>query len=164
MTNGKQQDANAAYAAANGKYGQNWIASGSTLAPGDFVGSTSGNLALIMQTDGNLVLYTFQNVLNCQKMSDGNTGGGQNANALYNIGEVGIPGNLGKIAYVDQNSELYSYPATNKQFTNSYTTFLLESIFASRFCMRNKSILFIFFILPPPVVCMLVTPYFFMVF
>ena len=123
MTNGKQQDANPAYVAANGKYGQNWIASGSTLAPGDFVGSTSGNLALIMQTDGNLVLYTFQNVLNCQKMSDGNTGGGQNANALYNIGEVGIPTNLGQLAYVDQNSELYPYPATNKQFTNSYTTF-----------------------------------------
>ena len=109
-TNGKMQQPNPSYAAANGKYGQNWIASGSTLAAGDFVGSTSGGLALIMQTDGNLVLYTFTYSLNCKKMSDGNTGGGAGANALYNIGKVGIPGNMKKTAFIDQNAELHAYP------------------------------------------------------
>lgn len=109
-TNGKIQQPNPAYAAANGKYGKNWIASGSTLAAGDFVGSTNGGLALIMQTDGNLVLYTFTNSLNCQKMSDGNIGGGVGANALYNIGKVGIPGNINKTAFIDQDAELHAYP------------------------------------------------------
>jgi hypothetical protein len=122
-TNGQQQDANPAYVATNGKYGQNWIASGSTLAAGDFVGSTNGNLALIMQSDGNLVLYTFTNVLNCQQMTDGNNGGGVGANAIYNIGTVGNPTNVGQLGYVDKNSGLTVYDDSNIQFSNNYTKF-----------------------------------------
>ena len=121
MTNGQQQSANPAYAAAKGKYGQNWMSNGNTLAPGDFIGSTTGNMALIMQSDGNLVLYTFTMVENCQKMSDGNTGGGTGANALYNIGKVAIPGNMSQLAYIDQNSEIHSYPSTNAQYSNTYS-------------------------------------------
>jgi len=121
MSNGKQQQANPNYAAAKGKYGQNWIPQGSTLAAGDFIGSTNGNMALIMQSDGNLVLYTFTMVSNCKKMADGNTGGGLGANALYNIGEVGIPANMSQVAYIDQNSELHSYPSSNTQYSNTYT-------------------------------------------
>jgi hypothetical protein len=120
-TNGKTQQPNPVYAAANGVYGQNWISSGSTLASGDFVGSTNGNMALIMQGDGNLVLYTFTNASNCQTMSDGNTGGGVGANALYDIGEVGVQANMGQLAYIDQNAELHAYPSTNIKFTNTYT-------------------------------------------
>jgi hypothetical protein len=120
-TNSKQKEANPAYAAINGKYGQNWIASDSTLASGDFVGSTNGNLALIMQTDGNLVLYTFEMEPNCKKMTDGNTGGGVGANALYNIGSVGILSNLLKVGYVDQDSKIYEYPQNNIQYNNKYT-------------------------------------------
>jgi len=112
---------NPQYAAANGMYGQNWITQGSTLAAGDWVGSPNGYIALIMQQDGNLVLYTFSTVTNCQKMNDGNTGGGAGANALYDIGKVGVPANMGKLAYIDQNSELHVYPSTNTQFTNGYT-------------------------------------------
>jgi len=119
-TNGKLQQPNPNYAAAKGKYGQNYITQGSTLAAGDFVGSTSGNMALIMQNDGNLVLYTFSMVSNCQKMADNNQGGGLGANALYNIGEVGIQANMGKLAYIDQNAELHAYPASNFQYANSY--------------------------------------------
>jgi hypothetical protein len=120
-TTGKQQDANPNYIASKGKYGQNWIASGSTLAAGDFVGSTNGNMALIMLPNGNLVLYTFTMVSNCSKMNDGNTGGGVGANALYNIGEVGIVSNLRNLAYIDGNSMLHPYPANNSKTTNSYT-------------------------------------------
>jgi hypothetical protein len=121
-TNGQIQKANPAYAAANGKYGQNWIASGTTLAAGDFVGSTNGNTALIMQSDGNLVLYTFDMISNCQKMSDGNMGAGVGGNALYSILKTSIPDNLLKLAYIDQNSDLYSYPANNTQYSNTYTS------------------------------------------
>ena len=121
-TNGQLQDSNPAYAAANGKYGQNWIASGTTLAAGDFIGSTSGNMALIMQSDGNLVLYTFDMISNCQKMSDGNMGAGAGGNALYSILQTSIPANLLKLAYIDQNSDLHSYPSNNIQYSNTYTT------------------------------------------
>jgi hypothetical protein len=86
--------------------------------PGDFIGSNNGKLALIMQNDGNLVLYTFKNALNCQKMTDGYMGGGYLANALYDIGNVGIPDNIGKLAYIDQNSNLFNYESVEK--TNNY--------------------------------------------
>jgi hypothetical protein len=120
-SNTTAQQANPAFAAANGKYGQNWIPQGSTLAAGDFIGSPSGYVALIMQADGNLVLYTFTMVSNCQKMQDGNNGGGVGANAIYNIGEVGIQSNLSQVGYIDQNAELHAYPSTNTQYGNSYT-------------------------------------------
>jgi len=123
-TSGQQQDINPAYAAANGKYGQNWISSGSTMAAGDFVGSPSGYVALIMQSDGNLVLYTFTNQPNCQQMSDKKFGGGVGANALYNIGSVGINANMGQVAYVDPDSQLYPYPSSNVTNANTYSTVL----------------------------------------
>lgn len=120
-TTGKQQDANPAYAAAKGKYGKNWITSGSTMAAGDFVGSPNGYIALIMQKDGNLVLYTFTQSPNCQKIDDKNTGGGVLANALYDIGNVGIPANMGQVAYVDPDSQIHPYPTTNVKKANTYS-------------------------------------------
>jgi hypothetical protein len=48
------------FAADKGKYGKNWIANGSTLQPGEFVGSLSGSIYLMMKADGNLVLYTSE--------------------------------------------------------------------------------------------------------
>jgi hypothetical protein len=120
-TNGKQLSPNAQYAAAKGKYGKNWMATGSTLAAGDFLGSNNGNLALMMQSDGNLALYTFTMVDSCKKMSDGNTGGGVSANALYNIGTTGVPSSMTQVAFVDENSELHQYPSSNTQYSNTYT-------------------------------------------
>lgn len=117
-TTAQFQKANPAYSAVKGKFGKNWITNGATLASGDFVGSNSGNIALILQPDGNLVLYTFDII--CKKMSDGNMGGGIEANALYSIPIV--PSNLLKLAYVDQNSELYSYLSNNTKYLNTYTT------------------------------------------
>jgi len=121
-TNGQQKSANPQMAAANGKYGQNWMASGSSLAPGDFIGSNSGTTALVMQSDGNLVLYTYQMTTNCQKMSDGNIGGGVGANAAYDIGNIAVTGNMGLLGYVDADSNLYTYPSTNQTYTSNYMT------------------------------------------
>jgi len=122
-TNGKGQSPNPAYAAANGKYGKNWMSSGSTLAAGDFIGSTDGTYALIMQSDGNLVLYTYTFGLNCKKMADGNTGAGAGGNALYGLSVAAIPGNMGKLAYVDEDSQLHDYPSNNVKLVNTYSRF-----------------------------------------
>lgn len=121
MTNGKQQQPNTNFAAANGKFGQNWIATGSTLAANDFVGSTNGSIYLIMQSDGNLVLYTSTSSNKCSTFGNKNTGS-QNTNALYQLDEMGVKNSLGQLAYVDQDSELHSYPSTNTQYSNTYTT------------------------------------------
>jgi hypothetical protein len=120
-TNGRQQSANPQYAAAKGKYGKNWISQGTTLAAGDFVGSNNGNMALVMQSDGNLVLYTFTMESNCIQMSDGKTGGGVNANALYKLDNTGQPSVMTKVAFIDPDSELHQYSADNIQYSNTYT-------------------------------------------
>jgi len=119
-TNGKQQQPNPNAVATKGKFGKNWMASGSSLAVGDFIGSTDGSISLVMQSDGNLVLYTYQMDTNCQKMSDGNMGGGLGANAAYDMGMTAITGNMGKLGFVDSDSNLYTYPSTNQVYTDSY--------------------------------------------
>jgi hypothetical protein len=121
QTTGKQQKPNPIYSAAKGKYGKNWIASGSTLASGDFIGSKDGSIYLIMQIDGNLVLCTSQNTENCQKINDGNMGGGINANALYELPEIGVPSDLGKLAYIDSDTKLREYPSSLLEKSNKYT-------------------------------------------
>ena len=123
MTNGKQQQANPNFTAAKGKYGQNWMPSGSTLAAGDWIGSTNGSMYLIMQSDGNLVLYTNTQASGCSNSNaaGGKTVGQQNINSLYEIANMGNKNNIGQLAYIDQNSELHSYPTNNRQGNNNYS-------------------------------------------
>jgi hypothetical protein len=122
-TQGKRQKPNPKYVAAKGKYGKNYISVGSTLSAGDFVGSNDGTTYLLMQQDGNLVLYTSQDTINCSKMCDGNMGGGVGANAVYDVESVGFANNVGKIGYVDDDGNLSEYPASLKGFTNKYIKF-----------------------------------------
>lgn len=123
VTDGFQQgQPSPQYVATNGIYGKNWITQGQTLAAGDWIGSPNGYAVLMMQTDGNLTLTTFQTQINCQKMADGNTGGGIGANATYNIGFTPIPTNIGDLAYIDANSELHTYPSTNQIYSNNYNS------------------------------------------
>jgi hypothetical protein len=121
-TNGKQQSPNQNFAAEKGKYGKNWISNGSTLSPGDFIGSTDGSIYLIMQSDGNLVLYTSTSSSKCSS-SGGKTVGAQDANALYQIDAMGNKGTIGKLAYIDQNSQSHSYPTNNIQYSDVYTVY-----------------------------------------
>jgi hypothetical protein len=120
-TNGKIQSPNPSYAAAKGKYGKNWIGTGATLSAGDFVGSNDGSIALVMQSDGNLVLNTYVMGSNCKLMADGNMGGGENGNAIYENDKQGYPKDLFKLAFIDPDSELRSYPSDNSQYSTTYT-------------------------------------------
>jgi hypothetical protein len=54
-------------------------------------------------------------------MSDGKTGGGLNSNALYNIGTKGIQSLMGLVGYIDQNSDIHTYPSTNTTYSDTYT-------------------------------------------
>lgn len=121
-TKGSQQQANSAYAATNGKFGQNWMLSGSTMAIGDWIGSPNGSIYLIMQNDGNLVLYTSSSNSDvCSKMPDGNKAGGSWINAIYKLNDSGYPDLMGKVAYIDQNSKLVEYPSSMLSYKNEYT-------------------------------------------
>ena len=120
QTNGQQQQPNLNFAASKGKFGQCWIPSGSTLSPGDFVGSTNGSIYLLMQTDGNLVLYTTTASSKCSSFGGKNVGA-QDVTALY-MTEMGNRNSIGKLAYIDQNSQLHAYPSTNVKYSNIYTT------------------------------------------
>jgi len=121
-TNGKQQNPNSIFTSVKGKYGKNWIANDSTLAPGDFVGSTDGSIYLIMQNDGNLVLYTSSVTSKCSS-SGGKTVGAKDTNAVYEIINMGNKDSIGKLAYIDQNSDLHSYPSNNVKYSDMYTSY-----------------------------------------
>jgi hypothetical protein len=78
---------------------------------------------LIMQADGNLVLYTSRTSVNCKKAPDGTTSGGIGANALYELKQVGYTQHVGKIANINQNSGLHNYANDNIINTNEYTKY-----------------------------------------
>ena len=122
-TNGKQQQANPNMVASKNKFGQNWMPDSSVLYPGEFISSNNGSMALVMQTDGNLVLYTYKTGINCQKMKDGNTGGGLLANAIYSLSAVGKSSLMSMLGFVDDDSLLHTYPASNSSYSNQYTQF-----------------------------------------
>jgi len=122
-TSGKQQQPNPNMIASKNKFGQNWMPDSSTLAPGDFISSNNGSIALVMQSDGNLVLYTYQTGINCPKMQDGNTGGGLLANAIYTLNAVGKKSLMSMLGFVDQDSQLHTYPASNTKYGTNYTQF-----------------------------------------
>lgn len=126
-TAGKEKQANPSKVAAKGKYAQNWMPSGGTLAPGDFVGSTDGKMALVMQSDGDLVLFAYEMENNCVKMADGNVGGGEFANAAYDLGMSAVRGVLGKLGFIDANAQLHAYPTSNQKFTSTYSSMLTNS-------------------------------------
>lgn len=122
-TAGKQSKPNPNYSAAKSKYGQNWIKSGTSLSAGDFVGSNDGSIYLMMQPDGNLTLNISQDAENCQMMKDGYRGGGVKASAIYEMTEVGFPENLGKLAYVDADTSMHTYPDDNVGLSMTYKTY-----------------------------------------
>lgn len=119
-TNGKQNQPNPDFAASKGKNGQNWFSTGFTLAANEFIGSNDGSIFLMMQTDGNLVLYTSSLISGCSSQN-GSFVGSQNVNALYQIKNMGSKGDLGKLAYIDEDAQLHNYPGNKTQYGNIYS-------------------------------------------
>jgi len=119
MTNGKQKIPNSDWVASKGKFGRNYLKSGEVLGADEWIGSTDGSLKLIMQTDGNLVLYTSETKSGCKVINDKNYGRNL-INAVYTLNGVGNRSTLGKIGYVDSNSDLKEYPDSMVGFTNDY--------------------------------------------
>jgi len=124
MTNGKQQAVNNNWIATKGKYGKSFLTSGQTLALGEWIGSDDGKMRLILQQDGNLVLYTSTNIPVCIKdAKDNMIYGSQGILSVYELEASGIKDNMGKLGYVNDNSDLREYPASMIGISNDYTTY-----------------------------------------
>jgi len=124
MTNGNQKESNTNLSVSKSKYGMTFIKNDQVLNKGDWILSADGILFLIMQNDGNLVLYTFQN--NCiQSKNNGNKFVGNiGANPIYDIGLKGFLSDMGSIGYIDPNDELQVYPNSNTKYANAYSSIL----------------------------------------
>jgi hypothetical protein len=123
MTNGRQQISNVNYSLAKSKYGMSFLKKDQILNKGDWVVSADGKLLLIMQNDGNLVLYTFKS--SCAAGTGNNSKnyyGGDLANALYDIGSVGVKSNMGQLAFIDPDSQIHPYSDANVSYSNTYSS------------------------------------------
>jgi hypothetical protein len=122
MTNGKQLEPNSDWEASKSSFGRNYIIGGETLSVDQWIGSTNGSLKLIMQQDGNLVLFTSKSKTGCSKI-DNKMYGENNINAVYELSQTGNRSSLGKVAYIDTNSKLMEYPDSMLGYSNNYQMF-----------------------------------------
>lgn len=110
-TNGQQyKRGNIKSQAKFGKYGRNYIRSTEFLNENEWVGSNDGSLKLVMQGDGNLVLYTIESYNSCTKFNNGKyVSTDRNGIAVYELPKIGIPENVGKLGYIDGNGNINEY-------------------------------------------------------
>lgn len=123
MTNGQQKESNPAWMSSNGKLSQPFLSTGQNLSMGEWIGSDDGKLKLEMESSGNLVLYGCTITNGCAKSNETFYGNTNNTNALYQISEVGVPGNLGNVAYIDNNAMAHKYPANLLGYSNTYDSY-----------------------------------------
>ena len=120
QTNGQQKEPNPDWVATKGKNGLNYLTTGQGLQPGEWIGSSDGSLMLIMQTDGNLALWTSSSKSGCSAGTDGKQYGGPLVNAIYKLDTVGNPASMGKVGYVDADANLKEYPSSMIGQSNDY--------------------------------------------
>ena len=118
-TNGKQKVVNPNWIATKGKFGRSYLKLNEALGAGEWIGSDNGSLVLIMQSDGNLVLYTSESKAGCNVFKT-KTYGKKNINAVYEVSGVGNRTTLGKIGYINSESNIREYPDSMIGFINDY--------------------------------------------
>jgi hypothetical protein len=121
-TNGKQGSKNSDWVSSKGKFGRSYLKLNESLGVNEWIGSDDGSLKLIMQTDGNLVLYASQLTNGCKQINNLNYGQNE-VNAVYKINEKGNDKLLGKMGYITENSQLKEYPDSMIGFVNDYQIF-----------------------------------------
>ena len=111
---------NPEWVASNGKTGVNYLSQGQTLAAGEWVGSNDGSVRLIMEINGDLILQTSVPKASCAVVNNKYYGVSPQANAVYQLNQVGNAENLGKIAYVTGDGEINEYADNMLGFYNEY--------------------------------------------
>ena len=118
MSNGKQLQPNSDWEASKSSFGRNYIIGGEALSINQWIGSNNGSTKLIMQSDGNLVLYTSESKPGC--VTNDKTYGNAGINAVYKLNSSGNKDSLGKVSYIDSESMLKEYPDSMLGYTNNY--------------------------------------------
>jgi hypothetical protein len=121
-TKGLQKNPNSSWVASKGKFGRNYMMNGETLVADEWISSNDGSIMLIMQTDGNLVLYTSEEKLGCSVNKNINYGN-KLVNSVYKIDQIGNKGVLGKMAFIDSDTKLREYPDSLLEKSNKYQLF-----------------------------------------
>jgi len=107
-----------------GKYGRNYIRVGEYLNATEWIGSTNGSMKLMMNPNGSLVLYTTEAYNSWITLNNGKIASiNADFTAVYEVSKVGIPGNLGKMGYIDDNGILSEYPDKMIGAGSGYTPF-----------------------------------------
>jgi len=106
------------------KFGRNYMKMGESLSTNEWISSNNSKHRLILQVDGNLVLYTnYLNDVVCPIKEDGYNYGGEMTNAIFQTNESVYPSNMGKLAYIDDDTILHEYDTSIKKNSNEYITF-----------------------------------------
>ena len=117
------------YKAVNSKYGRNYLLSGEFLLPDEFVGSPSGNCALICQSESknkySLDIIYFQ--ISCNKQGEPSSGKGEygdvtdlkKVQAAYSMSKgVQSNKNANLVTYSDNNINSLNYKSKNINYDN----------------------------------------------
>jgi len=118
-TNAQKKTANIDWMASKGKFGRHYLKMNEVLGINEWIGSEDGSIMLKMESDGNLVLYTSELKPGCKELS-GKQYGNEWINAVYQMSEIGDKGVLGKLGYIDSDSNLREYDDSMVGFTNDY--------------------------------------------
>lgn len=107
-----------------GKYGVNYVKTGQTLSPGEWIGSPTGTAKLMMDTDGALRIFvsSLSKTPNCYQGRNGKILGNSTSNAVYSLANNGVISSVGKVGYINSNSQIQEYPNSMFSYDNNYDT------------------------------------------
>lgn len=119
---GASKSPNPEWIASKGIFGRNYLKNGEGLASDEWVGSSDGSVRLYMQSDGNLVVYVSLTTSGCKAVNGVNYGN-VGINSVYKMSEVGDSSLIGKMGYVNSNSELMEYPNDLLVYSDNYVSY-----------------------------------------
>ena len=120
-TSGKTIEQNDKYNASKCKFGSHIMTSGATLASGEFIGSPSGSCYLMMNPDGNLVLYTSKTTSGCFDLKNNKQAGLTGMNSIYELAQTGYKSILGSFMYIDEDGNTAYYPESMLEYGDTFT-------------------------------------------
>jgi hypothetical protein len=100
------------------------LRSGEYLNVNEWIGSTNGSMKLMMTQTGKLVLYTIETYDSWITLQNGRISSvNSDFTAVYELSNVGMPDNLGKMGYLDDSGFLSDYPSNMIGVGSGYNVF-----------------------------------------